>query len=257
MPVDPPRSAPRVLAVGGPLVLSALLGVVRDDVDRAPAVLALVLVVVAVAAVGDRLAGVLAALAATAGFDVFLTQPYLSLVIVHPADVELAVALGVVGLSVSELALRGRRAHAASARREGYLSGVAALLDLPEGSTGEDRGQALARAVAEVVGVDRVRWSAGPPDRRDAVVEDDGTLVVDGQVLRPARDGLPTDREVCLLARHDGEVVGFVALTAASRVVRPSEEQLRVAALLVRVAGHLAPRAPSPRPGHRPPDRLR
>ncbi|QIM21286.1 DUF4118 domain-containing protein [Phycicoccus sp. HDW14] len=223
-------------AVGGPFAVAALLGLVRGVVDRAPAALVLVLAVVALAAAGDRTSGVLAALSAAIGFDVFLTAPYLSLAISDPADVELALALVLVGLAVSELAIRARRERADSARREGYLSGVAALLDLPEDTSGEARGRALAAAVGEVVGADRSRWHAGPPDRRDAEVLPDGSLSVAGDRGDPARDGLPTDRVTVVCARRGEEVVGHVALTAAGRVVRPSREQLRVAALLVRVA---------------------
>ncbi len=223
-------------AVGGPFAVAALLGAVRGVVDQAPAALVLVLAVVAVAAAGDRLSGVLAALSAALGFDVFLTAPYLSLVIADPADVELAVALVLVGLAVSELAIRARRERAASARREGYLSGVADLLDLPADASGEARGAALARAVHEVVGAERARWHAGPPDRRDAVVGADGSLAVGGDPRDPVREGLPTDRVTVVCARRGEEVVGHVALTAASHVVRPTPEQLRVAALLVRIA---------------------
>ncbi len=231
----------RSAATFGPLVVGALLGLVRDGVGPAPAALVLVLAVVAVSAAGDRISGVLAALSAALGYDVFLTVPYYSLAIAGRQDIELVAALVLVGLAVSEIALRGRRAQATSARREGYLSGVAALLDLPAGSSGADRGEALARAVAEVVGPDRAGWQAGPPDRRDAVVREDGELVLDGRVIDPVREGLPTDRVTAVPAVHEGEVVGHVALVAATRVVRPSREQLRVAALLVRVGGRVAP----------------
>ncbi|MBM6399065.1 DUF4118 domain-containing protein [Phycicoccus sonneratiae] len=235
----PPRRDLTLLhaaAVGGPFAVAALLGLARGTVDQAPAALVLVLVVVAVAAAGDRLSGVLAALSAAVAFDVFLTAPYLSLAIADPSDVELAVALVLVGLAVSELAIRARRERAASARREGYLSGVAALLDLPEDTSGPARGEALARAVGEVVGAERARWHAGPPDRRDALVLPDGSLALAGGTADPRRSGLPTDRVAVVCARRGEEVVGHVALTAAGHVVRPTREQLRVAALLVRVA---------------------
>ncbi|HMM93858.1 DUF4118 domain-containing protein [Phycicoccus sp.] len=225
-----------VAAAVGPFAVAALLGTVRESVEPAPAALVLVLSVVAVSAAGDRVSGVVAAVSAALGFDVFLTVPYLSLAIAGRSDVELVVVLVLVGLAVSEIALRGRRAQGVSARREGYLSGVAALLDLPDGVGRAERGAALARAVAEVVGVERARWHDGPPDRRDAVVDAEGVLTLEGRVLDPARDGLPTDRVTAVPASEGGTVLGHVALTAAARVVRPGAEQLRVAALLVRVA---------------------
>ena len=52
-------------------------------------------------------------------FDFFLTEPYYSLSIHHQDDLELAVALVVVGLAVTEIALWGRRQQAAAQRRDG------------------------------------------------------------------------------------------------------------------------------------------
>ncbi|MBT9255756.1 DUF4118 domain-containing protein [Phycicoccus sp. MAQZ13P-2] len=233
-------------AAFGPVLLAALVGLARDALTPTVVALVLVLVVVAVAAAGDRLSGVVAALSAALGYDVFFTRPFLSPTIASPADVELVVALVLVGLAVSEVAIRGRRAQAASARREGYLSGVAALLDLDEGTGTAERREALARAVGEVVGVERARWHDGPPDRRDAVVGPDGLLRVDGRVREPEREGLPTDRITSVVATSPRGVVGHVSLTSAARVRRPTHEQLRVAALLVRVA---APRAEHEEPG--------
>lgn len=233
-------------AAFGPVLLAALLGLARDALTPTVVALVLVLAVVAVAAAGDRLSGVVAALSAALGYDVFFTRPFLSPAIASPADVELVVALVLVGLAVSEVAIRGRRAQAASARREGYLSGVAALLDLDEGTSPAQRREALARAVGEVVGAERARWHDGPPDRRDAVVGPDGMLRVDGRVREPEREGLPTDRVTSVVASSPRGVTGHVSLTSAARVRRPTREQLRVAALLVRVA---APTAEPEGPG--------
>jgi K+-sensing histidine kinase KdpD len=59
-----------------PLGACAALVPVRTTFPNTDAALVLVAVVVAVAANGHRLAGVLAALSAAAWFDFFLTQPY-------------------------------------------------------------------------------------------------------------------------------------------------------------------------------------
>lgn len=231
------RSTLRTTAVTVPFAVAGPLALLREVVGRAPAVLVLVLVVVAVSSAGDRVAGVLTALTAAVGFDLFLTAPYRSLAISDPQDVELALALMVVGLAVGELALRGLRAQDTSARREGYLDGLSALLDLPEDSSVDDRGEALAHAVSRVVRVDSVRWRPSPPDGRDALVGEHGELEIDGHVVDPARQGLPTDRVTALPVRVGSQIVGHLALTAASRVARPSAEQLRVAALLARIGG--------------------
>ena len=63
-------------ALAVPLALAAILIPFRTSFPNTDAALALILVVVAVAANGDRLAGVLAAVSAAVWFDFFLTQPY-------------------------------------------------------------------------------------------------------------------------------------------------------------------------------------
>lgn len=63
-------------ALAGPVALAAILAPFRSGFPNTDGALALVLVVVAVAANGYRLAGYLAALSTAAWFDFFLTQPY-------------------------------------------------------------------------------------------------------------------------------------------------------------------------------------
>ena len=91
----------------------------------------LVLAVVAVSATGDRIAGVVAALSASVSFDFFLTVPYYSLSIYNRDDVELAVALVIVGVAVTEIACGAAGSRPLRVRRDGYLQGLAELLDPP------------------------------------------------------------------------------------------------------------------------------
>ena len=86
--------------------------------------LVLVLWVVAAAATGDRIAGMLAAVSGGVWFDFFLTEPYRRFTIADPDDVEATVLLVLIGLGVTEIALWGYRQQAGAARRSGYLEGV-------------------------------------------------------------------------------------------------------------------------------------
>src|SRR6476661_929809 len=113
-----------LFAVVAPLVLAAALGAVKSNVTNATAVLVLVLFVVAMAASGDRLAGVASALSSAVWFDFFLTEPYRNFAIDDPNDLEDALLLVVVGAAVTELALWGRRQQGRASRRAGYLDGV-------------------------------------------------------------------------------------------------------------------------------------
>ena len=176
-------SRDRVAVLAGlaaPLVLAVILVPFRSGLPNTDAALALILVVVAVAASGHRLAGVLAAVSAAAWFDFFLTVPYERFTITRRADIETTVLLLAIGAAVTEIAVRGRRQHAAAARRAGYLDGI----------------NAAARAVA----TGRVRGGADQPglraaDRAAAAVR----LPVPG---RGSRDRPPGPAA----ARRDGRV---------------------------------------------------
>src|SRR5215469_14312041 len=97
-----------------PLVLMAVLIPFRESLPNTDAALALVLVVVGVAAAGHRPAGVLAAVSAAVWFDFFLTVPYEEFTITRRADLETTVLILAVGIAVTEMAVRGRRQHAAA-----------------------------------------------------------------------------------------------------------------------------------------------
>jgi signal transduction histidine kinase len=102
-------------ALAAPLALIAILVPFRASFPNTDAALTLILVVVAVAAIGYRLAGVLAALSAAAWFDFFLTYPYERFNITRRADIETTILLLVIGVAVTELAVWGRQQHAAAA----------------------------------------------------------------------------------------------------------------------------------------------
>ena len=107
-----------------PLVLAAVLVPFRASIPNTDAALVMLLVVVAVAANGYRLAGILAALSVAVWFDFFLTQPYERFSITRRTDIETTVLLLVIGIAVTEIAVWGRRQHLAASRRAGYLDGI-------------------------------------------------------------------------------------------------------------------------------------
>ena len=110
--------------VAAPLALAAVLVPFRASFPNTDAALAMLLVVVAVAANGYRLAGVLAAVSTAVWFDFFLTQPYERFTITRRTDIETTVLLLVIGVAVTEIAVWGRRHYAIASRRAGYLDGI-------------------------------------------------------------------------------------------------------------------------------------
>ena len=107
-----------------PLALTAILVPFRGSFANTDAALAMILIVVAVAAAGNRPAGYVAAVSAAVWFDFFLTRPYERFTINRAADVETTVLLLLIGIAVTEIAVWGRRQHAAASRRAGYLDGI-------------------------------------------------------------------------------------------------------------------------------------
>lgn len=230
----------RVAAGAGPIVVAAVAGLARAWLANTSGALLLVLVVVAVAVVGDRVAGVIAALSAAAAFDFFLTAPYFQFAIFGRDDVETAVLLVAIGVAVTEISQWGRRVQAQSGRREGYLSGVAhAARMAADGSPTDDLAATVQHMIIDVLDLDEVRYE--PPTTNGRASHDrpvlgrDGLVRLRGHVLDVARDGLPTMDTIELPAGHDDG--GRFLLTASTRVRRPDREQILVAITLAEQVG--------------------
>src|ERR1700740_708124 len=97
-----------VAALAAPLAVAAILLPWRSSWSNTNVALLLVVVVVAVSAIGNRVAGALAALGAAVWFDFFFTVPYERFSISRSADVTTFILLLVVGVAVSQLAARAR-----------------------------------------------------------------------------------------------------------------------------------------------------
>lgn len=226
------RGVLRWAAVGLPVLLAAVLALLRDQLTPSTAALVMVLAVVGASATGDTVAGVASAVSAAVAFDFFLTVPYYSLSIYERDDVELAIVLVVVGLAVTELALWGHRQQAVARERSGYIDGVLGLSDVI--ATGSDAAlpRTIGAAITQVLGVDRVAWMRGEPSPNAPVVGRDGAVHVDGRNLRVDRRGLPTDLVTVIPVSGGDLVIGHFTLVAATRVVRPGRDQPRAAVLL-------------------------
>ncbi len=225
----------RVLAVVVPAVVCSLLATVRDSVTAATCVLVLVLCVVAAAATGDRVAGLLAAVSSGAFFDLFLTEPYGSLSISRADDVEAAVLLVLISLAVTEITLWGHRQRERASRHLGYLEGV--LGTARAVAEGELPASAVVRIVesqiAQVLEVESARFVEGPVrDNRVALLDHEGDVTRGGRPVDVTRSGFPTDEYVAVPVRRGSVVVGHFLLSSATRTAYPSIEQRQVAVLL-------------------------
>lgn len=229
------RPTIRVAAVVLPFVTAALLSTARNSITAATAVLVLVLWVVAAAATGDRVAGLLAAVSGGVWFDFFLTEPLHRFTISDSDDVEATVLLVLIGTAVTEIALWGYRQQAGAARRSGYLEGVLGAAELV--SRGDTPASALvdvvAREITEVLGADDCRFVEGPVrDARIAVLDHDGVVTRGDHTVDVDRLGLPSNEYVAIPVSRGSRVVGHFLVTATSHVTYPNREGRRVSVLL-------------------------
>ena len=229
-------------SVLAPFGVAALLSFARESITAATGVLILVLVVLAVATAGDRIAGFLAAASAGIWFDFFLTEPYRRFTIDSPDDVEAAVLLVVIGVAATEVSLLGRRAAARANREAGYLEGVLGVGELARGGSldSDEVIAVIADRIALVLGVRTCQYVAQTPlDPRVALLGRDGVVRSNDIALNIERDGLPTTFEVAVVPHGARPGDGYFVMSSGDRIVRPSLEQRRLAVHLADQVGGL------------------
>jgi len=248
------RSLTLVAAVLAPVAVSALLSLVRGLITNNNAALVLVLVVVAVAATGDRVAGLVAAVVSAASFDFFLTQPYLTFTINQRDDIEAALLLALIGLAVTEVALWGRRQQASASTRAGYLDGVVSTARLAAGggTPANEVVDLVGRQIGDLLGLDACTFDPGPSHVDRPRLEADGGITWRGHAVDVAREGLPTLDLIELPVSSGGVDHGRYLLTSTNAVRRPDLERRQVAVTLAEQAaaalahGTVTPRSAAP-----------
>jgi K+-sensing histidine kinase KdpD len=225
------RNAIAMLAgLVAPLILTAILIPFRSSFANTDAALALQLIVVAVAAVGYRPAGYLAALSSAAWFDFFLTRPYETFDITRAADIETTVLILVIGIAVTEIAVWGHRQQAAASRRSGYLDGINdAARAVAEGDSPSTLIEQVAAQLNQLLSLRGCHFQygvagLGGPGR----IERDGQVTVGGNPWDVAQFGLPATAGTELLVESGGRLQGRY-LMQPDIAARPTREQLLVA----------------------------
>jgi len=229
-----------VAALVVPFAVAALLVPFRTSVPNTDAALVLVAVVVAVAANGNRLAGILAAGSAALWFDFFLTSPYERLAITHRTDIETTVLLLLVGTAVTELAVRGRRQRMLAATDEAYLSALATTTEIiGAGRSSSEVTDQVGAQLTSLLGLRGCRFeqfSFGGMPRLQA----DGQLHWRDGVWDLDQHGMPST-SVELLASARGATYGRFVLDRIAGALPPLAAR-RVASILASlVAAALVP----------------
>jgi len=233
-------------ALAAPLAAAAVLLPFRASWSNTNAALLLVVVVVGVAATGNRVAGALAAVWAAGCFDFFFTLPYYRLTISSSASATTAVLLLVTGLAVSQLAARARRLQVIAITDAGYLAQIhqtasmAAAAQSPAAVVDLVKEQLIA-----VLGLEGCRFEYGSLLGHPPRLEPDGTIVAGRSRRDVEQHGLPAE-EIELRTFGNGQYYGRFMLKARPGSRPPLQARL-VAVTLAGQAGRALAAAPAAR----------
>ena len=223
-------------AVAAPLGVAAVLLPFRASWSNTNVALLLVVVVVGVAAIGNRVAGALAAVWAAIWFDFFFTLPYYRFTIRNSADVTTAVLLLLTGIAVSQLAARARRLKVIAVTDAGYLAQIHETASLAKSATVPD---AVVNHVREqlvgLLDLEGARFEYGSLLGHPPRLEPDGTVTVGRSRWDVELAGLPAE-EIELRTFGNGQYFGRFMLKAKPGSM-PSLQARLVAVTLADQAG--------------------
>ena len=223
-------------AVMLPLAVAAILLPFRVDWPNTNVALVLVVAVVAVAAIGNRVAGALAAVSAFAWFDFFFTLPYYRFTIRSSADVTTAVLLLVVGLAVSQLAVRARRLQVITITDTRYLAQIHETAALTQSARTPDAvADRVREQLIEVLDLQECRFEYGNLLGHPPRLEPDGTIMAGHRSWDVEQSGLPGE-EIELRVFGNGQFYGRFMLRPKPES-RPSLQARLVAVTLADQAG--------------------
>jgi hypothetical protein len=223
-------------ALTAPLAAAGILLPFRASWPNTNVALLLVVVVVAVAAIGNRVAGAVAAVGAAVWFDFFFAVPYYRFTIRSSADVTTFVLLLVVGVAVSQLAAYARALKVVTITDAGYLTQIHQTAALAQTArSGEAVVEHVRQQLVSLLGLRECRFEYGSLLGHPPRLEPDGTVITARGGWDVAKAGLPAE-EVELRVFGDGQYVERFMMRP-SPGSRPSLQARLVAVTLAGQAG--------------------
>jgi K+-sensing histidine kinase KdpD len=200
-------------SVLAPLVACAILSLFRSSLPASDAALVLVVVIVAIAALGSRLAGILAAISSAIWFDFFLVRPYHRFSITSHTDIETTVLLLVVGIAVTELAIWGRHQRARAQQQDGYLAGLHAVAEVVAvGGSPTQLADRVSSLLIDVLGLSRCSFHFGTGAEKPRL-QHDGTVTWGEVTWDVDHEGFPLNEETELIVSGTANVWGRFLMT--------------------------------------------
>lgn len=225
-----------VVAVVAPVVLALALLPVRAEAAAATVALGFAVLVSLLAATGTRVSALIAAVSAAICYDVAFTQPYGSLTISHPQDIETTALLLVGGLIVGQLSARNRRNRELVVQQSDDLAHIQAIAELmAAGAAPDDVVDAVAQELRVLLGLRESRFETSGPDRPGPTIDRNGNVSWGRLWWGVDTLGLP-GKEISIEVEHDNRRLGRYVLLAEPGT-RVRRDQLLAAVTLADQAG--------------------
>jgi hypothetical protein len=225
-----------IAALVAPIAAAAVLLPLRASWPNTNVALLLVVVVVAVAALGNRVAGAIAAIGAAVWFDFFFTLPYERFTIRSSADITTFVLLLVVGIAVSQLAAYARRLKVVAITDAGYLALIHQTAALTQTATSaEDVIDHVREQLTGLLDLQECRFEHGSLLGHPPRLEPDGTVMAGDYRWDVETAGLP-GQEIELRVFNNGQYYGRFMMRPKPGS-RPSLQARLVAVTLAEQAG--------------------
>jgi hypothetical protein len=225
-----------VAAIVLPVAVGAALTPFRSNIAPATAALAMAVAVSLIAALSNRLGGVVAAVAAALSFDFFFTKPYGSLSISSAPEIETAILMLVCGLIVGQLSARNRTNKELVVQTSDDFARIQAIAEMmASGASAFEVVGAVGDELTGLLGLRSCRFERTFPDGPSPTIERNGDVSW-GRFWWGFRTlGMP-GKEVTLVVEHQRRRLGRYVLVAVpgSPVTR---EQLVAAVTLADQAG--------------------
>ncbi len=223
-------------AIAAPLLAALVLQPWRSDWSNTNVALLLVVVIVAVAAIGNRLAGALAAVGAAVWFDFFYTVPYERFSIRSSSDIRTFILLLVAGVAVSQLAARARRLKVITITDARYLGLIRESAALAQTARSPDAVvDHVRQQLTGLLELTACRFEYGTLLGHPPRLEPDGTIVTRHGRWDADQAGMPAE-DVELRVFGNGEYYGRYMLTPKAGSAPPLQARL-VAVTLADLAG--------------------
>ena len=225
-----------VAAVVVPVALALAILPFRSQAPAATVALGFAVLVSLLAAIGTRLSALIAAVSAALCYDIGFTQPYGSLVISHPQDIETTALLLVGGLIVGQLSARNRSHRTLAVQQREDLAHVQAIAELMAAGAGPDEVvEAVAGELLSLLGLRECRFDTSRPERPGPTIDRNGNVSWGRIWWGVDTLGLP-GKEITIEVEHDVRRLGrFVLVAEAGTKVR--RDQLLAAMTLADQAG--------------------